>query len=237
MAERSETRIATGAPTAARRRSDLALVLKGGAIALLVLGVAPFFLDIYTVNILIRALLLAALALTVDMLWGYTGILTFGQSAFFGIGAYACALVFTHWGFGAGWAILALGLGILAAMAVAALAGWLAFYHGASPLYGSIVTLALPIILTQVVFAGGRTTGSSSGLSGFPTYYWSIETWFWLAGAFLVLVTALAWLFVRSDMGRVLVAIRENEVRCAYLGIPVSRIKITLLVVAGITDS
>ena len=222
-----------GMPLASRRRSDLGLVLKGSAIALVVLGVAPFFLDIYTVNILIRALLLAALALTVDMLWGYTGILTFGQSAFFGIGAYACALVFTHWGFGADWALLALALGILAAMAVAALAGWLAFYHGASPLYGSIVTLALPIILTQVIFAGGRTTGSSSGLSGFPTYYWSIETWFWLAGAFLVLVTALAWLFVRSDMGRILVAIRENETRCAYLGIPVSRIKILLMVAAG----
>ncbi len=234
MVEEVPAAAGTSAKTQPRRRSNLTAVLTGGGISLVVLGVAPFFLDIYTVNILIRALLLAALALTVDLLWGYTGILTFGQSAFFGIGAYACALVFTHWGFGAGWALLALGLGIVVAMAVAALAGWLAFYHGASPLYGSIVTLALPIILTQVVFAGGRTTGSSSGLSGFPTYYWSIETWFWLAGAFLVIVTGLAWLFVHSDMGRVLVAIRENETRCAYLGIPVSRIKILLMVVAGV---
>ena len=233
MAEWTQGSPAKGSVTAAQRRSDIATVLKVGVAALVVLGAAPFFLDIYTVNILIRALLLAGLALTVDLLWGYTGILTFGQSAFFGIGAYACALVFTHWGFGAGWAVLALVLGIVTAMAVAALAGWLAFYHGASPLYGSIVTLALPIIVTQVVFAGGRTTGSSSGLSGFPTYYWASEVWFWIASAFLVVITALAWLFVRSDMGRVLVAIRENETRCAYLGIPVSRIKILLLVVAG----
>jgi len=233
VAEPARTGTEIDSRSAARRRSDLGVVLKGGALALVVLGVAPFFLDIYTTNILIRALLLAALALTVDLLWGYTGILTFGQSAFFGIGAYACALVFTHWGFGAGWAFLALFLGILGAMAVAALAGWLAFYHGAAPLYGSIVTLALPIVITQVVFAGGRTTGSSSGLSGFPTYFWSIEIWFWIAGVFLVLVTALAWLFVRSDMGRVLVAIKENETRCAYLGIPVSRIKILLFVAAG----
>lgn len=233
MVEQAQNHPAKGPPSAVRRRSELGTVLKGGAVALVVIGVAPFFLDIYTVNILIRALLLAVLALTVDLLWGYTGILTFGQSAFFGIGAYACALVFTHWGFGAGWAVLALLLGILAAMAVAALVGWLAFYHGAAPLYGSIVTLALPIVVTQVVFAGGRTTGSSSGLSGFPTYYWSMEIWFWIAGTFLVLVTALAWLFVHSDMGRVLVAIKENETRCAYLGIPVSRIKILLFVVAG----
>ena len=219
--------------TPTRRRSDIARVVKLAAAALVIIAVAPFFLDTYMVNILIRALLLAVLALTVDLLWGYTGILTFGQSAFFGIGAYACALVFTHWGFGAGWAVLALALGIIAAMLVAALAGWLAFYHGASPLYGSIVTLALPIIVTQIIFAGGRTTGSSSGLSGFPTYYWSIEVWFWIAGTFLVIVTAIAWVFVRSDMGRVLVAIRENETRCAYLGIPVSRIKILLMMVAG----
>ena len=54
-----------------------------------------------------------------------------------------------------------------------------------------------------------------------------------IAGGFLVVVTGLAWLFVRSDMGRVLVAIRENEMRCAYLGIPVPRIKILLMVGAG----
>lgn len=233
MAEATQTDPTKGSAKVVRRRSDIKTVLIYAVAALVVLGVAPFFLETYTVNILIRALLLASLALTVDLLWGYTGILTFGQSAFFGIGAYACGLVFTHWGFGADWAILALVLGIIVAMAVAALAGWFAFYHGASPLYGSIVTLALPIIITQVIFAGGRTTGSSSGLSGFPTYYWTLEIWFWLAGAFLVLATALAWLFVRSDMGRVLVAIRENEMRCAYLGIPVSRIKILLLVVAG----
>lgn len=202
-------------------------------IALIALAVAPYLLDTYTVNIMIRALLYAALALTVDILWGYTGILTFGQSAFFGVGAYACALVFSHYGFGAGWAIAALLLGILVAMAIAALVGWLAFYHGASPLYGSIVTLALPIVLTQIIFSGGRFTGSSSGLSGFPTYYWSLEVWFWIAGTFLILITSAAWLFVRSDFGRILIAIRENEMRCAYLGIPVSPIKIGLMVVMG----
>ncbi len=233
MAEQAQGSSVGRAGTAGGRRSDIRSVLLGAGLAVVVLAVAPFVLDTYTVNILIRALLLAALALTVDILWGYTGILTFGQSAFFGIGAYACALIFTHAGFGAGWALAALAIGVLSAMAVGALVGWLAFYHGASPLYASIVTLALPIVLTQVVFAGGRFTGSSSGLSGFPTYYWSIEIWFWIAGGFLVLVTGLAWLFVRSDMGRVLIAIRENETRCAYLGIPVPRIKILLMAAAG----
>jgi branched-chain amino acid transport system permease protein len=74
----------------------------GAAIALVIIGAAPLYFGTYMTNVLTRALFLAALALTVDLIWGYTGVLTFGQSAFFGIGAYACALVFSHWGFGAG---------------------------------------------------------------------------------------------------------------------------------------
>ncbi|EAS51275.1 ABC type amino acid transporter [Aurantimonas manganoxydans SI85-9A1] len=197
------------------------------------MATAPLYLDTYMTNVLIRALFLGVLALTVDLVWGYTGVLTFGQSAFFGIGAYACALVATHWGFGPGWFALALVIGIVAAAVTAWLVGLLSFYHGASPLYSSIMTLALPIVLVQIIFAGGRFTGSSSGLSGFPTYYWSIDTWFVIAGILLVAVATVAWLFVRSDYGCILVAIRENEDRCAYLGIPVSRIKIGLFVACG----
>ena len=44
--------------------------------------------------------------------------------------------------------------------------GWLAFYHGASPLYGSVITLVLPIVVSQILYSGGNFTGSSSGLSG-----------------------------------------------------------------------
>ncbi|MEO0823403.1 MAG: branched-chain amino acid ABC transporter ATP-binding protein/permease, partial [Pseudomonadota bacterium] len=74
---------------------------------------------------------------------------------------------------------------------------------------------------------------SSSGISSFPTYYWSFETWFWIAGGYLIAVTVLGYLLVKSDFGRLLVAIRENEERCAYLGLPVSRIKILLMMAAG----
>jgi len=212
----------------AHRTAALGALTAGAVVA-----VGPLLLDTYMTNILIRALFLAAVVMTVDVLWGYTGVLTFGQSAFFGVGAYACALVFTHYGFGADWGLLALALGIGAAMTIALLTGWLAFFHGASPLYGSIITLALPIVLTQAIFSGGRFTGSSSGLSGFPTWYWPVEVYFWIAGGLLVAVTTLGWLLVRSDFGRVLVAIRENEERCAYLGVPVSRIKIALMMAAA----
>src|SRR5690349_23869843 len=109
-----------------------------GAGALLLIAVGPYVLPDFMVNNLIRAFLYAAVALTVDILWGYTGILTFGQSAFFGIGAYAAGLMFTHVGFDTTNALLALGAGLVAAALIAALVGWLSFYYGASPLYASV---------------------------------------------------------------------------------------------------
>jgi branched-chain amino acid transport system permease protein len=219
--------------TAPRKRNDLKRLGIFAAIALVVIAIGPYVLPVYMVNGLIRAFLYAAVALTVDVLWGYTGILTFGQSAFFGIGAYAAGLMFTHVGFSTGYAAIALVAGVGVAMLVAGLVGWLAFYHGASPLYGSVVTLVLPIVVTQILFSGGNFTGSSSGLSGFESFDVSIEAWFWIAGVFLVALTSAAWLFVRSDAGRILVAIRENEQRCEYVGINVSRVKIVLMVVCA----
>ncbi len=205
--------------------------------AALVVAVAPFVLDSYMLNILIRAIFFAMLALTVDLLWGYTGYLTFGQSAFFGAGAYAAGLVFTHLGFSPGLALLALAAALLSAAAIAALVGWLSFYHGATPLYASVISLVLPIVMTQLLFSGGTFTGSSSGLTGYTSFDLSLEAWFWWAGFALLILTALAWRFVHSDAGRLLLATRDNELRCAYLGIDTSTLKIALLVVTGMVAS
>ena len=213
------------------RRYAPVLVLAG--LSLLLVLVGPEVLPTYLVNNLIRAFLYAAVAITVDVLWGYTGILTFGQSAFFGIGAYAAGLFFTHMGFSPGMAVFSLAAGVLVAMLVAALVGVLAFYPGASPLYGSVVTLVLPIAVSQLLYSGGNFTGSSSGLSGFESFDLSIETWFRIAGAFLIVLSIAGWLFVRSDAGKILEAVRDNEQRCEYLGINVSRVKVVLMIVCA----
>ncbi|MCK0206651.1 branched-chain amino acid ABC transporter ATP-binding protein/permease [Starkeya koreensis] len=217
--------------TEARR---LSLIL---AVALLALGAifaGPYVLDTYSVNVLTRSLLYAAVALTVDLLWGYLGILTFGQSVFFACGAYAAGLVFTHMDFSEGNAVLALALGVGGALLVAAIVGWLAFWHGASALYASVITLVLPIVATQLLYSGGTFTGSSSGLSGFMSFDLSMEAWFWLAGSFLVAVTTLAYIVVQSDAGRLLVAVRENEQRCKYLGLDTSRLKILVYLACAV---
>jgi branched-chain amino acid transport system permease protein len=224
-------RIAASRPRSERRRFLQVIGLALVSLALICAG--PFLLDAYTINILVRSFLYAATALTVDVLWGYTGILTFGQSAFFGIGAYAAALTFTHFGFSTEMAVFALVAGIAASATVAAIIGWISFWHGASSLYVAIVTLALAIIVVQLLYAGGSFTGSSSGLVGYETFDLSVEAWFWIAGSALVAVTVGGWFLVNSDFGRVLVALRENESRCTYLGISAPRLKILLMMAAA----
>ncbi|MCW5300373.1 ATP-binding cassette domain-containing protein [Herbaspirillum lusitanum] len=230
--------ISTSGLTRQARASRSLLPVAGVSIAALVLvAVMPSVLDTYLLNILIRAFCFAMVALTVDILWGYTGVLTFGQSAFFGIGAYAAGLVFTHMGFSPAHAWLALGIAVAGAAAVAVLVGWLSFYQGATPLYASVISLVLPIVMTQLLFSGGTFTGSSSGLTGYTMIDLSLEAWFWIAGVTLVLVTAAAWVFVHSDAGKILIGIRDNESRCEYLGINPSRVKIGLLAVTAVVAS
>ena len=212
------------------RPSNFLLCCAGSA---LLLAAAPLVLDAYLLNILVRALFFAMLALCVDILWGYSGYLTFGQSAFFGIGAYAAGLVFTHLGFNPALAALAALLAVAGSVLVAIFVGWLSFYHGATPLYASVISLVLPIVLTQALFSGGTFTGSSSGLTGYSTFDLSLQAWFWCAGAGLLLLTALAWRFVHGDAGRLLLALRDNQQRCAYLGIDVSTSRIALLAVTS----
>ncbi|KIZ47885.1 MULTISPECIES: ABC transporter permease subunit [Rhodopseudomonas] len=203
-----------------------------GAAAVIMVG--PWLLDTYTVNILVRAFFVAIAALTVDVLWGVSGTLTFGQSAFFGIGGYALAIVFTQLGFGPGQALLALAAAVGVAAIVAAMVGWLSFYPGSTPLYASVISLVLPIVVVQILYSGGTFTGSSSGLVGFESFDLDLESWFRLSGLAVISVLVVTWIALRSDAGRVLGAMRDNDERCSYLGIDTPRVRIGLLVIAGV---
>lgn len=202
------------------------------AIALIVAG--PWILDAYTVNILIRAFFVATVALTVDVLWGHSGYLTFGQSAFFGLGAYVLAIVFMRLGFGPAQILTAIAIAVGGAAALAAFVGWLSFYSGSTPLYASVISLVLPIVMVQLLYSGGEFTGSSSGLVGFESFDLSTEAWFRMAGLFALTATLIAKVGISSDAGRLLSAIRDNEMRCAYLGLDTARIRIALLVLCAI---
>ncbi|WP_040141271.1 ABC transporter permease subunit [Rhizobium etli] len=222
-------------PVPNRSKLRLVLLLTLALAALLLIVFGPMFLGRFSLNVLTRSMIYAMLAITVDLLWGYTGVLTFGQAAFFGVGAYATAMVLTHIGASPGLFIVALAAAIFVPLLLGLAVGWLSFYHGSTPLYATVVSLVVPIVVTQLVFSGGTWTGSSSGLVGYETLPLGLPGYFRLSGACLLVLAALAIVFVRSDAGRLLIAIRDNEARVAYLGMNPARLKIVLTgVLAGV---
>ncbi|MDR9774684.1 ATP-binding cassette domain-containing protein [Rhizobium hidalgonense] len=218
-----------------RQKLRFVLLLALALAALLLIVFGPMFFGRFSLNVLTRSMIYAMLAITVDLLWGYTGVLTFGQAAFFGVGAYATAMVLTHIGASPALFIVALAAAVLVPLVLGLAVGWLSFYHGSTPLYATVISLVVPIVVTQLVFSGGTWTGSSSGLVGYDTLPLGLPGYFRLSGACLLALAIVAIVFVRSDAGRLLVAIRDNEARVAYLGMNPARLKIVLTgVLAGI---
>ena len=218
-----------------RQKLRLVLLLTLALAALLLIVFGPMFLGRFSLNVLTRSMIYAMLAITVDLLWGYTGVLTFGQAAFFGVGAYATAMVLTHIGASPALFVVALVAAVLVPLVLGLAVGWLSFYHGSTPLYATVISLVVPIVVTQLIFSGGTWTGSSSGLVGYETLPLGLPGYFRLSGACLLVLAVLAIVFVRSDAGRLLVAIRDNEARIAYLGMNPARLKIVLTaVLAGV---
>ncbi len=218
-----------------RQKLRLVLLLALALTALLLIIFGPMFLGRFSLNVLTRSMIYAMLAITVDLLWGYTGVLTFGQAAFFGVGAYATAMVLTHIGASPALFVVALVAAVLVPLVLGLAVGWLSFYHGSTPLYATVISLVVPIVVTQLIFSGGTWTGSSSGLVGYETLPLGLPGYFRLSGACLLVLAVLAIVFVRSDAGRLLVAIRDNEARIAYLGMNPARLKIVLTgVLAGV---
>jgi branched-chain amino acid transport system permease protein len=218
-----------------RQKLRLVLLLALALAALLLIVFGPMFLGRFSLNVLTRSMIYAMLAITVDLLWGYTGVLTFGQAAFFGVGAYASAMVLTHIGSSPALFVIALVSAVLVPLVLGLAVGWLSFYHGSTPLYATVISLVVPIVVTQLIFSGGTWTGSSSGLVGYETLPLGLPGYFRLSGACLLVLAVLAIIFVRSDAGRLLGAIRDNEARIAYLGMNPARLKIVLTsVLAGV---
>nr|WP_245441833.1 ATP-binding cassette domain-containing protein [Rhizobium leguminosarum] len=218
-----------------RQKLRLVLLLALALAALLLIVLGPMFLGRFSLNVLTRSMIYAMLAITVDLLWGYTGVLTFGQAAFFGVGAYATAMVLTHIGASPALFVVSLVAAVLIPLVLGLAVGWLSFYHGSTPLYATVISLVVPIVVTQLVFSGGTWTGSSSGLVGYETLPLGLPGYFRLSGACLLALAIVAIVFVRSDAGRLLVAMRDNEARVAYLGMNPARLKIVLTgVLAGV---
>ncbi len=226
-----------------RTRETNALV-SIGIVGLVVLFAVPQSLDLFAVISLTTAVSLAILALSLGLIWGYGGILCFGQTAFFGIGAYAYAIAALNFG-GSSSAIL---VAILVAAAVAAILGYFMFYGRLSDVYLAVITLTLTLILYSVI---RRTSGPEykigiAKLGGFNginvppiNYPWDSNHFLFPEQVFYVAMVALlgsyflcVWL-TKSHFGRVSMSIRENEVRTELLGYDVRLYKLCMFTVGG----
>ncbi|MDP6962418.1 MAG: branched-chain amino acid ABC transporter permease, partial [Dehalococcoidia bacterium] len=227
-----------------KRSREINSLISIGIVGLIILFGAPLSLDLFSVISLTTAISLAILALSLGLIWGFGGILCFGQTAFFGIGGYAYAIAALNFGGSTGAIIAAL----LVAAAAAAILGYFMFYGRLSDVYLAVITLTVTLILYSVI---RRTSGPEykigiAKLGGFNginvppiNYPWDATQFLYPEHVFYVAMVALllayflcVWL-IKSHFGRVCVSIRENEVRTELLGYDIRFYKLCMFTVGG----
>jgi ABC-type branched-subunit amino acid transport system permease subunit len=228
----------------ARALNALGLVLVG-VIGIAFMILTPRFAELDAVLELTVYMVMAILALSLGLIWGYGGILCFGQSAFFGLGAYTYAIAM----FNIGESTIPVLLAIALPAAFAALLGYFMFYGRISDVYLGVITLTVTLILFNSVNStagpefhiGTARLGGFNGIPGIPplnipgdkTAPIDLEGMFYLAtGALLVTYFGLR-LLLASRFGRIIVGIRENERRAELLGYDPRAYKLATFTIGG----
>jgi len=196
----------------------------------LALIVVPLVSDAYTLVLLTDVFVFALFAVSLHFLLGPGGMVSFGHAAYFGLGAYAAALLVLRWQLPMELALLAAPL---AALAGAALFGW--FCVRLSGIYLAMLTLALAQIVWSVAFQWDAVTGGSNGLVGVWPAAWlaSKPAYYLLTLALGTLGIACLWRIVGSSFGYALRASRDSPLRAEAVGIDVRAQQWTAFIVAG----
>ncbi|MET0632731.1 MAG: branched-chain amino acid ABC transporter ATP-binding protein/permease [Xanthobacteraceae bacterium] len=206
-------------------------------VAALVLIVLPFALDVAGLPLrsAIDVVVFAIACMGLNILVGYTGLVSFGHGAWFGLGAYAAALSQRYWF--AGDVILPALFALLFVAVTVLLSGALILRRRG--VYFSLLTLALTALLFAIGYRWTEFTGGESGLGGVTrSTVLGVDlerdwTYYGLVGALGMAVCYLLWRFHRSPAGSVLVAIRENEERARFAGYPTNRYKLVAFVLSA----
>jgi branched-chain amino acid transport system permease protein len=184
-----------------------------------------------------RAMAFAILAMSLDLLLGYTGLPSLGQAAYFGVGAYLTAVLATKFHFGMGWDFwIVVILGILIGAALAAVFGLFAIRAGG--VYFLMITLALGQCVWGLAYRWNSLTGGDNGInmSGRPNFGLDLGNevaFFYLVFGFFIVSMALMYVLVRSPFGRSLEGIRERELRMQILGYNTWLHKYIAFIIAG----
>lgn len=232
-------------PSANSQKASVPTTLHRGEapIALVVfvlLALVPAVTSGYVVYILPQYLLFGVLAMSLGLLWGWADIVSFGQAAFFALGAYGMGVMMEA-GLGDWGGYVGIFCGIAAGATLALIAGYFLFSAGVKATYFVLITLALSIIVEQLAVSQSKITGGWNGLSvdrmalgplgeiplggDAAMYYFVLPL--------VVLVYFGLLLLTRAKFGKILVGIRENEDRMTALGYNVSFYKTAVFTLSG----
>ena len=215
------------APLAERQTVKLAADI----VVWLLLLTMPYWLDYvggYT-QLGTRVVIMALAAMSLNFLLGFTGVLSFGHAAYFGLGVYGMGLTIKYL---IPSTMAGMAIGVLAAAAAAAVIGLLIVHLRG--IYFAMVTIAFGQVFYFIAYRWNNVTGGDDGLSGWnrqpinlgftkiDILHNDVALYYLALVCFAVAIAVMAAL-LRSPFGRTLLAIRENERRARFLGIPVDR--------------
>jgi branched-chain amino acid transport system permease protein len=224
------------------KRSPLKIIAWAIPIGVL-LVVLPRVIDPYQTILLTYGLVMAIAALGFNLLLGYTGLLSFGHSAYFGVGAYTVAFMvkYLHT---SSMELFLVGA-IVTTILVTGLFGYACVRY--TKIFFSILTLALSQVLWSLAFKFFNVTGGTDGLR-VPTpkllgvaigekedkIRFLSHGYYYYVLAVFTLCVALMWLIVHSPFGKALQAIRDNETRARFIGIQIRRYRFVAFLVSGV---
>ena len=207
---------------------------RGTAIALAVvialLVTIPALGSRYLVDLSTEIMIYALFALSLNVLIGHAGLVSFGHAAYFAIGGYASAILLTTHG----WPLwLAFPAAIMLSGAAALVIGF--FCVRLTSIYFAMLTLAFGQLVWAIAFKWRSVTRGDDGFHGItmPSYIDTPNSFFYFSLIVGVIATAILWMICHSAFGRTMMAVRENKVRAGFVGINPRWIQLTAFVIAG----
>jgi branched-chain amino acid transport system permease protein len=221
-------------------RASHVLVAVFVAAALIFAAVGVAMEDTFFLRLATEALIFAGLALSVDILLGYTGLLSLGQALYFGLGAYISAVVLketpSFW--------IAMGTVLGASLVIGTIAGFIA--NRVRGVYFALVTFGLAQVAARAVY-NTRALGASDGLIGVPIVPINLgvgtimsnapAAFFIFTLAFIVVLYLISAYLLDTPFGRILVALRANERRVPFLGYSTRSARVAAYVLAAVVAS
>lgn len=197
-----------------------------------VLAVAaiPFTGDLHAMDVTVEIMILALFAVSLNVLIGYSGNVSFGHAAYFAIGGYTNAILLTTYGLPL---IVAMPAAILLSMVAAMFVAW--FCTRLTDIYFAMLTLAFAMLVWAVAFKWRSVTHGDDGFVGvtIPEFLQGREPMYYFTLVIVTISIAVLWLICHSAFGKVLVAVRENRTRAGFVGVDTRMMRWTAFVVAG----